>query len=473
MYGDFSRLTFAPERHLAAVLVQQGRVQLDADANEQAAILLHLLRTLATDLIGPWGAPAADAGFQLGLELDEQGRLVDLTIAPGRLYVAGILCENEELDPNGEPQAFSYFHQPDAYFDPDDADDRLPAPPFLVYLRVHERHLTAIEDPSLREVALGDNGPDTCSRAKVVWQVRVTDEAPGGEKPLADLTSDEIVTGWAQWQRTTAEGRGRLRARARQPDAADADPCITSPEASYRGPENQLYRIEVHTGGEAGGAGDATFTWSRENGSVALAITSPPAGAVVEVASLGRDGRLGLEPGDFVEVVDDRYALRMRPGRLLRVKEVDPLDLRVVLWEAVPDGIGDDPALHPLLRRWDHRERPAAAGGVPLADDNALEIVETTDGEDHWIELEDGVQVQFAQGGRYRPGDFWLVPARTATGDVEWPRSGDEPDFRRPAGVAVHTAPLAVVRGLESGQLEDLRCLFDRLACPPTAGGGS
>jgi hypothetical protein len=465
MYGDFSRLTFAPERHFAAVLVQQGRVQLDADFNEQSRILSHLLRTLAADLIGPWGAPAADAGFEIGLDLDDQGRLEDLTVGPGRLYVAGILCENEELDPNGQPQAFSYFHQPDAYFDPDDADDRLPAPPFLVYLRVHERHLTAIEDPSLREVALGDNGPDTCSRAKVVWQVRVIDEAPGGEKPLGDLTGDEIVADWVQWQGAAGEGRGRLRARAKQPDAADADPCITSPEASYRGPENQLYRVEVHKGGEEG---DATFKWSRENASVALAITSPPAGAVVEVASLGRDGRLGLEPGDFVEVVDDRHALRMRPRRLLRVKEVDPLDLRVVLWEAVPDGVGDDPDLHPLLRRWDHRERPAAAGGVPLKGDNALEIVETTDGKDHWIELEDGVQVQFEDGGHYRPGDFWLIPARTATGDVEWPRSGDEPDFRHPAGIDFATAPLAFVRSLESGQLDDLRCLFERRACPPS-----
>ena len=56
MYGDFSRVTFAPERHYLAVLVQQGRVQLDADANENTAILLHHLRTLAADLIGP-GVP--------------------------------------------------------------------------------------------------------------------------------------------------------------------------------------------------------------------------------------------------------------------------------------------------------------------------------------------------------------------------------------------------------------------------------
>ena len=77
------------------------------------------------------------------------------------------------------------------------------------------------------------------------------------------------------------------------------------------------------------------------------------------------------------------------------------------------------------------------------------------------------MNTQFKDGGRYQPGDFWLIPARTTTGDVEWPRSGDEPDFRHPAGIDFATASLAFVRGLENGQLDDLRCVFDRLACPP------
>jgi hypothetical protein len=35
---------------------------------------------------------------------------------------------------------------------------------------VWERHVTWIEDDSIREPALG--GPDTCTRAKVTWQVK-------------------------------------------------------------------------------------------------------------------------------------------------------------------------------------------------------------------------------------------------------------------------------------------------------------
>ena len=41
MKGDFSRRTFDPQKHFSRVLMQQGRVQLDADWNEQAAIQLH------------------------------------------------------------------------------------------------------------------------------------------------------------------------------------------------------------------------------------------------------------------------------------------------------------------------------------------------------------------------------------------------------------------------------------------------
>ena len=65
MHADLSRFTFRPERHYSAVVAQQGRVQLDADANEQTAIQLHQARTLAADLIGQHGGPRDAAGFRI------------------------------------------------------------------------------------------------------------------------------------------------------------------------------------------------------------------------------------------------------------------------------------------------------------------------------------------------------------------------------------------------------------------------
>ena len=51
--GDFSRDSYDRSKRFSRVLMQQGRVQLDADWNEQNDILLHYLRSLTVDLIGP------------------------------------------------------------------------------------------------------------------------------------------------------------------------------------------------------------------------------------------------------------------------------------------------------------------------------------------------------------------------------------------------------------------------------------
>ncbi|WP_322780277.1 DUF6519 domain-containing protein [Frankia sp. Cas4] len=446
MYGDFSRLTFAPDKHFSAVLSQQGRVTLDSDVNEQALLVQHFLRTLAADIIGPHGGP--DQGFTIGLDTGDSA-IKNLTVAPGRYYVHGIPCENDAADA-------TYFVQPDLLPDP---PDKLPAPPFLVYLRVHERLVTAVEDPSTRETALGDTGPDTAARSRIVWQVLVTDKKPGtGATFDPALTRDAIDKVWPDWERSLSGGTGKLRAQAAS--VTDTDPCISAPDARYRGLDNQLYRVEVHTAGTAGPGGPggaATFKWSRENGSVVFPIVTfgtadADVSVEVTVASLGRDDTLGLDVGDWVEVVDDDSVRRGKPEPLRRVAAIDPLDLVVTL-EPLGSGAqstatGQNPLLHPLLRRWDQQEgSPARGGAVRSEADNALRIVETTNGKDNWLDLEDGVQIQFDKGGRYERGDYWLIPARTAIGDVEWPRDiAGHPIPKLPVGITYYAAPLALVR---------------------------
>ena len=109
-------------------------------------------------------------------------------------------------------------------------------------------------------------------------------------------------------------------------NSASTDPCIVSPNSLYSGPENQLYRVEINRGGAAwDGAGDtkslaATFKWSRENGSVAFAISSGGGTKQLVLESLGRDDRFGLSEGDWVEVQDDRSVLSNSPGRAVAIK---------------------------------------------------------------------------------------------------------------------------------------------------------
>ena len=70
MKGDFSRQTFDPTKHYNGVLMQQGRVQLDADWNEQQAIHRYRTETATYDIIGYSGAPAQNPGFEITLGQD-------------------------------------------------------------------------------------------------------------------------------------------------------------------------------------------------------------------------------------------------------------------------------------------------------------------------------------------------------------------------------------------------------------------
>ncbi|MFE4513463.1 DUF6519 domain-containing protein [Kitasatospora sp. NPDC056783] len=464
MHADLSRVTFRPGKHYSAVLAQQGRVQLDADANEQAAMELHRIRTLTRDLIGDHGGPGDDLGFAIAFQPGGQGPS-DLTIGGGRYYVDGILLDADRPRPGvavpddgtpaeqtvGPSEHWTYWDQPDAYRDQEKPADRLPDTfPYTVYLKVWERGVTAVEDPSLREVALGAALPDTAARTKVVWQVLAARHG------VPDGGTETIRRAFGAWAAARHAGPGLLAARAQRPERAD-DPCLTHPDAAYRGPENQLYRVEIHRGGpvEQG----ATFKWSRENGSVVLPVAAIE-GSWVDLTTLGGDDKLSLQVGDRVEVGDSAYVSRGEPGELPRVEEVDLPGRRVRL-SAEPDaGVGRLAERHPFLRRWDHRAT-GARGGLAL-DQGALCIREGA-----WLDLEDGVQVYFQAGGDYRPGDYWLIPARTVTGAVEWPANpAGEPLLQEPAGVTVHYAPLAYVRGADPSELDDLRRSFGPLSEP-------
>ena len=91
MPGDYSRRLFRKNKHYSGVLMQQGRVQLDADWNEQLDIQLYRTETEAIDVIGRCGVPRKNGGFKIGATPD--GR--NLTISAGRIYVDGLLCELE------------------------------------------------------------------------------------------------------------------------------------------------------------------------------------------------------------------------------------------------------------------------------------------------------------------------------------------------------------------------------------------
>jgi hypothetical protein len=423
MKGDFSRKTFDPKKHYSRVLMQQGRVQVDADWNEQEAINQYRAEIEARDVIGRCGAPLHDAGFKI--TVDSDGKLV---IGKGRFYADGILCENEDVT--------GYLQQPDLPDAPEPGNALETSPVGIVYLDVWERHLTALDDPRIREVALG--GPDTATRSRVVWQVKILPIKPRrGDQPTCagDLP---------EWDLLIAPRDATLNARTQSPEADS--PCLIPPTAGYQRSENQLYRVEVH---QSGALGEATFKWSRDNGSILTSIEKIN-GEEITVGDVGPDNVLGFANGHSVEVVDDRTELLGQPGALFQIEKVDAATRTVKLNNSAPADI--DQAGHPKLRRWD------SAGLIKV------EEPATNDG---WIALEGGIQIHFA-AGNYRTGDYWLIPARTATGEIEWPPfqiPNGTPLPQPPAGIEHHYCRLALVQRGPNGLqvVEDCRPLFPPL----------
>src|SRR6185437_2608571 len=189
MKGDFTRQTFAGRNHYRAVLAQQGRVQLDADWNEQAELQAYLDRLTSRDVIGPHGTPIDLPAGSSGMEIvDGTGRppkgtpTSDLWISPGHYYVGGVLCENEaQVRVTGQPDLPGDPAQhPDLVADPEAHGPGR----YIAYLDVWQELLTALERPGLLEVALG--GVTTTTRARTVWQVRFR---PDGTDPAARSTT--------------------------------------------------------------------------------------------------------------------------------------------------------------------------------------------------------------------------------------------------------------------------------------------
>lgn len=460
MYGDFSRL-IAPGAHVYdSVWFQQGRVQLDSDHNDATAVIRDWLRTLTQDMVGPFGGQGDRAGFGVALTHDGE----DLELSPGHYYVFGARCVLPAAA-NGRPITYRGLTGRGGQARP------LPKAPYLVLLQVWDDSVSATADPGLLEPGLGPNPPDTTVRVRTRWRPRIECDIEWVAGPPVIDGSPQPVRAWVNevhvgW----SEPGHRPRLQARVPEAARRDASLLSPSARYRGVENQLYRVEIHRPGRMDDPEPPTFVWSRDNGSVSFGIEKvattddgQTSATAVTVTSLGRDAGSSVYPGDWLEVVDSTAAPFGEPPPLVQVLRVDP-DARVV----TVDGDVQVDLLaaawpRPILRRWDQPVGRGDANGIPIRPSGEDDL------GDGWTELEDGVQVRFPDGpapdgpAHYRRGDFWLIPARTATGSVQWPTTPSGPAALEPWGPARRYAPLALVTAAE---VVDLRTLFVPLAFP-------
>ena len=450
MATDISRKLFDKTKHYSGVVQQQGRVTLDADMNEQLDIHQYRTHTETKDVIGKSGVPKKDNGFLIGLS-DSLG----ITIASGRIYVGGLLCELEKGKVSTNYQTQPYYPDPDmSYFfgSPPGSPPASPvlSPPlspvngshlniedgvYVVYIEAWQREVTFLDNPLIQEVALGE--ADTTGRLQTVWQVKLW-RAQGDN--LVAATCKSIAKPWYAFVSATT---GTLNARTKK-GSTSSDPCSIKPGAGFRGLENQLYRVEVQG---VDSAGHAFFKWSRDNSSFETIIESVD-GSVVTVAITAKDDVFSFAPGQWVEVVDESSALNSKPHPLVSVTHVDHATREITLNTSVIQYAGKKGL---KLRRWDQKSNAGDEKGISIGAG--------------WIELEDGIEVQFSNG-TYRAGDYWLIPARTATAEIEWPpfNGGVSSDEQPPAGVKRFYAQLAMLKANDGMiTLEDCRKLFPSL----------
>ena len=176
MASDISRKTFRRPKHYSGVRMQQGKVMLDADWNEQLDIEQYRTHTETIDVIGESGVPQnVENGnsFKISFPL-----MATNFIHKGRMYVGGLLCELES--------SCSYFNQPyypnpnTQYFhggisspptSPASPIESPLSPPnlgslkdgsYIVYIDAWQREVNYLDDVLIQEVALG--GVDTTTR---------------------------------------------------------------------------------------------------------------------------------------------------------------------------------------------------------------------------------------------------------------------------------------------------------------------
>jgi hypothetical protein len=530
MKADISRSTFKKSKHYQKVNLQQGRVQTDADWNEQIDIQVHHERTFLQGTIGKTGAPTENAGFGIKVDPSKLG----YTIGAGHYYVDGILCENEydaectnqvDLKPlyfiwddifsNEQVGArFRNFVKKIFTFDwidsegiqvertdngrtvrihtvngnsssnsisitlddelskatkatlKDDQEDKVvyefvakiisdkvnigytPALPtgqgtYLAYLDVWERHLTWLDDPDMRDFALGS---DTTTRTKTLWQVRLL-------SVQSDEQENNCQSQFSSWDYLVALPTGSLQARVKPTEPAK-ESCVLPPQAGYRGLGTQLYRVEVH---DPGSLNVATFKWSRENGSIVSKVHDIISSEnKIVVSDTDKDSRLGFAPLQWVEVIDDRRELWGLSGTLVKLEHVQ--DNNTLIFDAATvkgDAMNNEnfpQEFNPKVRRWDS--------------DGALKVQIPTC-NDGYIELEFGVQIKFSVG-TYKTGNYWLIPARTVTANIEWPKvgTGNDPASLMPEGITHHFCRLALLEYVDGTFRQADDC---RLFCTPAS----
>jgi hypothetical protein len=473
---DISRINFDKTKHYSSVRMQQGRVLTDDDWNENARIENEIQRESNTDIIGPFGSP--DDGFKINnLRLD--AGLINFDILAGTLYLGGLRLALETLE--------TYRLQKDWLQQPALADG---TPDFdekerydLVYLESWQQPVSAVEDSSLFEVALG--GPDTTTRVRNMRRVHL---ATGiGFCSCADAWN-KLITDW-QTGHSGSVNKGferivdTLLKVSFSNTGLPEDLCTPGAAGGYLGAENQAIRVQL--------VDNTHFTWGFDNASPLYRVAISANGKTVKMLTDPKDqyhwplSNQVIEILPWSAVLSNGEKVAEQMGHLTKVENsYDPDTGEFTLQDAVAASFGIDwksrtdkndlnnqtPPEYFYMRVWDRGDDMTSPAKVPIMA-GAVSLGHT------------GLQVTITGNDRV-DGDYWVIAARPETPDqvIPWQLEQGIP----PHGVRRFFAPLAVIKwtneavgdGAVSGKIiHDCRKKFHPLTeqeccCTFTVGDG-
>ncbi|HEX6086065.1 MAG TPA: DUF6519 domain-containing protein [Thermoanaerobaculia bacterium] len=432
MASDKARVTFDEARRYRSVVMQQGRVTLEADWNEQAQIDDEELRHDLRDIIGPYGTP--DNGFAIGVANN------NITIGHGTMYVGGLRAF---LPERADKTPYPFSPQPDWTL-PDQAQR---PPRELIYLELTEQEISAVEDKALLEPALG--GPDTAQRLRIMQRVRRTATSADN---CVDAWSDFLSTKEFDPDQMMFTSRSRLQVGF-SGQGLKPDPCDPAADPGYLGAENQLIRVAIAA--PAANATQQRVLWGYDNASFLYRVTSydataktlilasrpvddahkPRSGQVIEllrgVASLG-DGNIAAEPFGKLAVLAQDYSAD---------------DKMLTLTDVLPNGYAPTNTMPLYVRVWE--------AAIPFTANTPVTLGST------------GIEVTLTTSGitTFQVGEFWTFAVRPSTPAEVLPiryKNAPQP----PEGFRRWACPLAVINWtITSGinQVSDCREHFDDL----------
>lgn len=275
---------------------------------------------------------------------------------------------------------------------------------WAAYLELSERVVTAVEDPGLREQALGSDR-ETTSRSEVVAQVKLA--------PVTALTTPVAVAAAFD---AVIEPTGRVTFGT-SAGAAAANPCDLPVPGGYSGPENRLYRLVVHEVATVGPNPVTRFKWSRDNAGDLWACSlmpDQPPGANVTHARVA--ATVPLRAGDLVELTSeaiergDTAAGGVAAAGFTRPRRSQGRLFRLEGGDIVAGSFREFRLLDPLTETPVAPFSPAPFGTVGLKLRRWSGLLERVGNAAATLTLEHGLIADVT--GLFEPGDWWQAEAR-------------------------------------------------------------